>query len=274
VNLLLEERYVERVTRLALGIELIDACRGGRIPDPLRIAVDKPLALDEVPRHDSCLHALVYSKDVTSPVTVRILSPDRRFVPRRLEFPIGSEADAIAGLLPVARRSWRPRLFPGAAYDISASATGVRGRVIWQDDGSPVRFARIVAFHTEPDFTGNEPIALAHGDDRGEFLLVVGVDEDLGDAFDLSVPPVLPPSVGLLLTIVAPNVRPVDDPADPLYGLPLEYAAGPGLPDPVSLGERLPDTYRNPGRVFVDTVDVPLGRITSFATTPFEIPYP
>jgi len=268
VNILLEERYVESVTRLALGLELVDACRGGRISEPLRVTVDEPVGVDRIPRHDSCLHALIYSPEVTSPVTVRILSPDRRFVPRRLQIPIGSEADAAAGLLPAAKRSWRPLLYPGAAYDVSASATGVRGRVVWGDDGSPVRFARVVAFY------GVQQIGLAHGDDRGEFLLVLGVDTVDGDDFVLAHPPAMPPSLDLMLTIVAPNDRPAVDPTDPLSGLPLELAAGPGLLDPVSQGEQLPDTYRNPGRVLLHAVTVPLGRITSVATAPFEIPYP
>jgi hypothetical protein len=268
MNTVLADRYVESITRLALGLEVIDAARGGRISDPIRVTVDAPLGLAQVPRHDSCLHALVYSPEVTSPVTVRILSPDRHFVPRRLQIPIGSESDAEAGLLPAAKRVWRPLLFPGAAYDISQSATGIRGRVVWQDDGSPVRFARVVAFYE------TEPIGLAHGDDRGEFLLVLGVDTVDEDDFPLADPPVLPVSLDLMLTIVAPNDKPASDPDDPLWGLPLEVAAGPGLPDPVSLGEQLPETYRNPGRVLVHGVTVPLGRITSAATAPFEIPFP
>ncbi len=268
MNVILEERYVESITRLALGLEVIDACRGGRISDPVQVTVDAPRGIARVSRHDSCLHALVYSPAVSSPVTLRILSPDRRFVPRRLQIPIGSEADAAAGLLPAPKRAWRPLLFPGAAYDVSASATGVRGRVVWHDDGSPVRFARVVAFY------GTQQIGLAHGDDRGEFLLVLGVDTVDGDDYVLAHPPVMPPSLDLMLTIVAPNDRPDADPDDPLWGLPLELAAGPGLPDPVSRGEQLPDTYRNPGRVLLHGVTVPLGRITSVATTPFEIPYP
>jgi hypothetical protein len=268
VNTVLDDRYVESITRLALGLEAIDAARGGRISDPIGVSVEAPLGIEKVPRHNSCLHALVYSPLVTSPVTVRLLSPDRRFVPRRLQIPIGSEADAEAGLLPAPKRSWRPLLFPGAAYDISGSATCLRGRVVWHDNGSPVRFARVVAFY------GTQRIGLAHGDDRGEFLLVLSVDTVDGDDFPLANPPVLPVALDLMLTIVAPNVRPAPDPNDRLWGLPLEVAAGPGLPDPVSLGEQLPGTYRNPGRVLVHGVTVPLGRTTSLATTPFEIPYP
>lgn len=269
MNTVLDDRYVESITRLALGLEAIDACRGGRISDPIQVAVDDPPAVGRMPRHDSCLHALVYSPDVSSPVTLRILSPDRHFVPRRLQIPIGSEADAVAGLLPAPKRTWRPLLFPGAAYDISASATGVRGRVVWADDGAPVRFARVVASY------GAQQIGLAHGDDRGEFLLVLGVDTVDGDDFVLADPPVMPPSLDVMLMIVAPNDRPASEPDDPLWGLPLEVAAGPGvLPDPVSLGEQLPDAYRNPGRVLVQGVTVPLGRITSVAAVPFEIPYP
>lgn len=268
MNTILADRYVETVTRLALGLEVIDSARGGRIADPIQVEVEKPLGLGNVPRHDSCLHALVYSPVVSSPVTVRLLSPDRRFVPRRLQIPIGTETDAIGGALPVAKRTWRPRLFPGAAYDVSRSATGLRGRVVWGDDGSPVRFTRVVAFY------GTQPIGQAHGDDRGEFFLVLGVDTVDGDDFTLADPPVLPVTLDLMLTVVAPNDRPASDPDDPLWGLPLEVAAGPGLSDPVSSGDLLPDTYRNPGRVLVQGVTVPLGRITSIATTPFEIPYP
>jgi hypothetical protein len=269
VNTVLDERYVERSSRLALGLEVIDAGRGGRISDPVQVTVDDPPFVGRVPRHDSCLHALVYSPDVSSPVTIRILSPDRHFVPRKLQIPIGSEADAIDGVLPAASRTWRPLLFPGAAYDVSASATGVRGRVVWADDGSPVRFARVVASY------GPQRIGLAHGDDRGEFLLVLGVDTVDGDDYVLADPPVMPPSLEVMLMIVAPNDRPSPAAEDSLWGLPLEVAAGPGVtPDAVSLGEQLPDTYRNPGRVLVQSVTVPLGRITSVAAVPFEIPYP
>lgn len=265
----LDERYVQTTWRLALGVELIDACRGSRIADPVQVAVDAPRLVGRVPRHDSCLHALVYSPDVSSPVTIRVLSPDRRFVPRKLQIPIGTEADAVAGHLPAASRTWRPLLFPGAAYDISASATGLRGRVVWADDGTAVRFARVVASY------GAQQIGLAHGDDRGEFLLVLGVDTVDGDDYVLSDPPVMPPSLEVMLMIVAPNDRPAADADDLLFGLPLEVAAGPGVtPDPVSLGEQLPDTYRNPGRVVAQSVTVPLGRITSVASVPFEIPYP
>ncbi|HZQ81930.1 MAG TPA: hypothetical protein VFB25_08145 [Gaiellaceae bacterium] len=268
MNTLLDDRYVETVTRLALGLEIIDAARGTRISDPVRVAVESPLTLSTIPRHDSCLHALIYSKAVTTPVTVRILSPDRHFVPRRIQLPIGTQADAAAGLLSAPKRTWRPVLFPGAAYAISASATGVRGRVVWEDDGTPVRFARVVASY------GDQQIGLAHGDDRGEFLLVVGPDTVDGDDFELADPPTLPVTLDLMLTIVAPNEKPAIDTSDPLSGLPVEVAAGPGLPDPVSVGEQLPDDYRNPGRVLAHAVTVPLGRITSVAATPYEIPYP
>lgn len=268
MNTLLEAQYTETVTRLALGLEVIDAARGGRIADPIRVAVESPVTLSTIPRHDSCLHALIYSTAVTSPVTVRILSPDRHFVPRRIRLPIGTEADAAAGLLPAPKRTWRPVLFPGAAYAISGSATGVRGRVVWADDATPVRFARIVASY------GDQQIGLAHGDERGEFLLVIGPDVVDGDDFTLADPPTLPVTLDLMLTIVAPNDKPAADANDPLWGLPLEVAAGPGLPDPVSVGEQLPDDYRNPGRVLAHGVTVPLGRITSVAATPYEIPYP
>lgn len=89
----------------------------------------------------------------------------RRFVPRRISFPVLTQAAAELGA--GALRVRRPVLFPGAAYDIDAGLTGVRGRVV--QGAAAVRWARVAA--TLPG--GTRVVGRGHGDDRGEFLLLL-----------------------------------------------------------------------------------------------------
>jgi len=75
----LAPEYVTQTHRLALGLEPLDAVRGGRATHPVRIEVEGPLprllarrrdpychavtdgmARPVVSRHDSCLHVLLY----------------------------------------------------------------------------------------------------------------------------------------------------------------------------------------------------------------------
>jgi hypothetical protein len=254
------------VHRLALGIELLDAARGGRVYRPIEASIEAAVPpVPSIQRHDSCLFALIYSDKIRTPVTLRLDDPLRHYVPRRLSFPIATEANATAGdpptnPLPVSMRSWRPRLFPGAAYDVSGSATGLRGRV--EVDGKPLRWARIEA--TVPGSPPGTPPYRAHGDDRGEFLLLVAdprLLDELPDMFSVDV------------TVLGPN--PVPNPAanpaaltDPLWDLPLETAAAPGAADPVSAGATRPPTYAPLGPSYPISVPLTPGRITS-RTTPF-----
>jgi hypothetical protein len=184
-------------------------------------------------------------------VNVRIVPSDRRFVPRRLCFDIVDEADVLAQEpdgpdVPIGQRTWRPYLFPGAAYDVPATATGIRGRVT--RNGQPVRWTRVEAT------VGANVIGRAHGDDRGEFLLVLGQNPAaLGDL----VSP-------LLVTIDVYRRDPAlpTDAADPLADLQVETAAAPGvLPDDVSTGVDFPDHYVRVAHL-VDQ-PIPLGRLTS-----------
>src|SRR5260370_35200393 len=68
---------------------------------------------------------------------------------------------------PSADRVRRPFMFPGAGYDLDSCATGIRGRVL--RGGSPMRWARATAGLT----SSGKFVGLAHGVDRGAFLLLI-----------------------------------------------------------------------------------------------------
>ena len=234
MNEFLPSRFVENVQRLAIGLEPIDAALRLRPSYPIDVTFDvAPLELRRpaIDHHRTGLHVLLYSPMLTSPVDLRLVDPARRYVPRRLRIPILTKAAAEAA--PPARRVRRPVMFPGAAYDV-ADATGVRGRVV--RGGKAMRWARVVA-----RLRGAGPVVgRAHGDDRGEFLLLIGAEAGpIGD---------LDPPLKVEVTVLGPANPPVpitpDQPRiDPLWDLPLENAAPPGNPDPVSSGEQQPDTY-------------------------------
>ena len=103
----------------------------------------------------------------------------------------------------------------------------------------------------------------AHGDDRGEFLLIIGSVSTPGNVASLVDP------IRVEVRVFGPNNPPVRDPRqpDPLWGLPLEVAPFPADPDPVSNGEVMPTGYHlSPTTTRV--VSLPVGRVTS-AVAPF-----
>jgi hypothetical protein len=142
-------------------------------------------------------------------------------------------------------------MFPGAAYDVSVTATGVRGRVL--RNNLPMRWARV-----EARLAGsNVIVGRAHGDDRGEFLLLIGSEAIPGA--------VLPTALDVDVAIFGPAAVPV--PAtpglpeiDPLWDLPLESASAPGAADPVLAGETLPAGYT---ATVSRTLSLALGRLAS-----------
>lgn len=194
--------------------------------------------------------------------------PDRRIVPRRLELDLADEATVSAAATdpagpphPVWRRVWRVALFPGAGSDAPRQATVVRGRVVralsaTPGDVAPVRWTRVRAVDT----TGAE-LGWAHGDDRGEFVLVVGnadgsvvVPADPLDV-ELSVGATLPPLVPSPLDPLRPAVDPLWD----LAAEPLPAAAAPGPLDPRTGRALLPGQASFGPFPFA----LPLGRETS-----------
>lgn len=256
MNAVVPEAYAERLHRLAVGFEPLDPVRGGRLAHPVRFETEGPpprpftrsgpyrqVARDGqvrpvVDRHDSCLWALLYQPGVAEDtIDLRIYDPLRRYVARRFRVPILPVASLATGepsALTRARRVRRPALFPGAAYDISSRATGLRSRAL--RGGLPLRWARVEA-RLEPS---GVLVGRAHGDDRGEFLLVL--------APDAAPPAELVGPLEVRVTVFGPAVAPAPVPAtlavaDPLWDLPLEPLPVPGAPDLVAPGEMLPAGY-------------------------------
>lgn len=194
-------------------------------------------------------------------VTVRLVESTRhmgrrRFVPRRLEIPLLDPETADEE--DTALRIHRPRLFPGAAYPMDPPATGIRGRVVRGDEA--VRWARVEVVRAG----GDRILARAHGDDRGEFFVVLGPD---------ARPPGEPTgTLDLEVRAFGPDSAPVPPSAlrtrvDDLWDLPVEPLPAALEPDAVTLGEALPADY---GRSASRPVKVPLGRIIS-EQKPFDI---
>jgi hypothetical protein len=251
MNVLLPGRFIERVDRLMLGIEPLDALREGRVAQPVEIVLDgvpRPFdaawieadparaweralglpdatgALARIPRHDSCRHALVYRPPLASPIAIRLFDRARRFAPRRIRYPVPADIGTPSP------RIRRPALYPGAAYLAGESATGLRGRVTWNQSAVgevPVRWARVEAS------IGGQVVGRAHGDERGEFLLLLDCHAGgLGD---------LPSPLTAVVTVFAPAAQPALPADDPLGDLPLEALLAD--PDDVSPGHKLPPGY-------------------------------
>jgi hypothetical protein len=270
MNSILSEDWIEKLDRLALGLEPIDAARGTRMPHPFQVVFDETargLPRPDIHRHESCLFVLLYDAKLPTPPTrvklrfveiqrVRVapfLDVPRRFVPRLISFPIRSVADAE--LQKFSDRTRRPLLFPGAAYEVPAGATGLRGRV--SRNGQPVRWARVSATQQ-----GNGVVVgRAHGDDRGEFLLLVQPDASgIGD---------LPISIPITVSVSCRDIPPplpslVQRESDPFWDLPEEVAPDPlpgnPLNDPVATGETPPAGFTAPVATDMDLV---LGEIQS-----------
>ncbi len=245
--------YSEHTHRLALGLEPWDALRRTRIARPIRIQVDdgRVPAPAIIPRRDSCLHALLSGPGLGEHIDLLLHSDDRRFVPRRMRFSTGSAGDQ---LLAVIDRIRRPTLFPGANYDLAQRCTGLRGRV--RRAGREMRWARIAAFLPDTSLL----VGRAHGDDRGEFLLVI---QPLALA-ELTDP------LRVRIVVSGPAVAPAEpsDPVEPgaqLWSdLPLEVVPTTAASDQVSSGQQLPENYVSSLSASRE-VDLRLGRIISLA---------
>src|SRR6185369_3244914 len=156
MNEFLPIKWIETVDRLALGLETIDAGRGTRVAHRIQVLFNdeaRGLPRPKVERHASCLHVLRYAPGVKDRIQLRFVErpeselwpePPRRFVPRLISFPVLTFKDAESKNY--RNRVRRPRLFPGAAYEVASGMTGLRGRVELRGNKPvPVRWARIVA---------------------------------------------------------------------------------------------------------------------------------
>ena len=136
----LPERFDEFVSHLALGIEPIDALSGGRLPSALSVTFDPtpgaPQAISRpwlrVRSHPSLVYVLLYDKRLKAPVQLRF---------RRRVAPLRAAADPLRDGAHARRRPRRrgvhrtAAFFPAAAYGVSGTATGVRGRAVWRAPG-------------------------------------------------------------------------------------------------------------------------------------------
>lgn len=276
MNAVLPDRYSESLTRLALGVEPMDAAREQPMLTPVMLTHDDaPLGSPRqlFKRHASNRHALLYDGYYAAQarqVTLRLFdqveplyAPDsdrRRFVPRRLRVDLPTLAAAQAA--PPTDRGCRPHLFPAAAYSISDAVTGLRAHVMRAAAGAPplpqqrpARWARVLATvpAAQPALALSTVVARAMCDERGEFLLIVRHDPAaLGVGSTLSV--------RLRVFAAAEGVPPNPElPAlDPLWDAPIETPASLADSDPVLRGEALPAGY---AQAVDRVVDLPLGRL-------------
>lgn len=295
----LPSRYVSHVDRLLLGIQPIDGVRGQAVPHRLDIAVEprKPLSdpLTELQqrwlrgladrrkplsdtwprasRHASCRHVVTYESGRGTQLDIRVLDKSERIVPRRVRVPLvnlgNPESLDVLDATPAPRRSRLPAFFPGAAYDVSERSTGLRGRVVLSDGGKlvPVRWARVEARLV----VGGPPVAWAHGDQHGEFLLILPPDA-------IAMPAVvMPRTLDLVITAFGRRGVPASAPpllvrqADPFWDVPLEEIGPPNIApnaDAAALGRVIPADYDGSDS---QTITFSYSQFISSGIPPFDI---
>lgn len=278
MNDVLAAPWSERLVRLQLGVDLVDALgspgpplgptvHNEDVPRPHPVprgragleGTDGAVGLPMLHRGPSGRFALPFGpRTRTAPVPpappalLRIVDPMRRYVPRRLSVPVPALVDVVAAerahdldpTQPLMPRACRPALFPGSAFGAPTGSTVLRGRVTRKTDGSPVPWVRVEATVADPPPGQPAPTWWAHGDDRGEFLLVVGTLPDvLAKAatrtvdLDLTVHVRPSPAAG------TPVNSPTGNTADPLWQLPVEPLASLDPADPAARGIAVPAGY-------------------------------
>ncbi|MCG2593178.1 hypothetical protein LZ009_10340 [Ramlibacter sp. XY19] len=188
----------------------------------------------------------------------------RHYVPRRLSLtPVQAGGLPSAGAVNV-RQAW---VWPGAAYPLPTKASAVRGCVRRGASlavARPVAWTRVVFTRPGPapaNFNTETRLGHAHGDDRGEFLGVLGPNAVTGGA-------ALPASIALNAWIFVPPAAPAFDAADPLASLPLEVAGTAVLND-VLRGTATPAGYVRHGPI---AVTLPLGQVVAIADADLLFP--
>lgn len=265
--------------RLALAVECVDAIREALVQTDVRVGREvSPRLLGpnsdpawpclDLGRKGSARALLRFEQRPPTKLRLRLDDPWRRIVPRRFDLPLWSLAEIEAAeqappVVPGASLLFRPWLLPGSAARLSRGMTAVRGRVIHGD--APVRWPRVTARGP-----GNQPVGWAHGDERGEFLLVV-----VGTGY-LPPPPPSELPIDLVVTAPDPAGAVADDPPDPLADLVVEAIArtsSPPLPGELEndllRGRSMPTGYVASTAV-VPTIRIPVGtELTLTAAIPF-----
>ncbi|MDQ6829300.1 MAG: hypothetical protein M3081_10585, partial [Gemmatimonadota bacterium] len=225
----------------------------------LRARIDSGIPLSDLwpraSRHPSNRFVVTYepgwSSGRTPHIDIRVMDTSERIVPRRLRVPLvslgaaGSSDDLVVlDALPVGQRSRFPAFYPGATYDVSDRVSGLRGRVVVSNGALPpkrvpVRWARIEARLVTRGVPAGDPIAWAHGDQHGEFLLVLPPEAIAAAMVEL------PKTLTLEITAHGRRGLPAVLPpllvqrADPFWDIPLEQIGHPGIApedDLVALG--------------------------------------
>ncbi len=263
--------------RLALAVETVDAVtarpvrvRTGReVPPRLRPpGADASWPCLDLESNGRGRAVLRHGWSVPGAVTVRLVDPARRFVPRRVRVPLWTLAEveaveapppAAGSYVPTRSRLLRPWLLPGAGYPLPRGTTAVRGRLTL--GGAPVRWARVVARGP-----GNARVGWGHGDERGEFVVVVAGTGTLA--------PPAPSTMGVSLTFTAPpqsvptGPPPADDYTDLVVEAEPRSAAPPAAADLVNdllRGLAVPPGYA-PSSAPATQVVVDVGSVTTLPT--------
>jgi hypothetical protein len=217
--------------RLALAVDSVDAVTRSPLATQVRIGAEVVPRLRTYPDDptwpcaDLIPHGLgratrLHQPPMPANITVRIDDPTRRYVPRRLTTALRSDADITASdnqtgtYIPVGSREMRPWLSPGSAYQMPRSTTAVRGRVA--RGAGAARWPRITAIGQ-----GGQEIGWAHGDDRGEFVLVI--------VSTGAIHPPAPSTLAVTLIVTAPS-NPSEVTDDPLADLVVETVPQPQVP--------------------------------------------
>jgi hypothetical protein len=262
--------------RLALAVECIDAVTRDLVTTSVRIGAEVAPRLRTNPgdsawpcadfaAHGPARAILLHRPPMPLTVTVRIADLTRRFVTRRLTTALHSDADVTASdsgtgpYIPVGSRRLRVWLSPGSAYPLARATTGIRGRVV--QGTTPVRWPRITALGP-----GNQAVGWAHGDERGEFVLVI--------VSTGTVAPPAPDTLVVALTVTAPAVAatPGTDPSSDLVVEdvpPSHVPTQPGdLDNPLLRGRATPPGYV--ASTVPTTLTIPVGAMTTLtADVPF-----
>jgi hypothetical protein len=246
--------------RLALAVDCVDASTGRRVRTGVAAGreVDRRLLPPGFDRGWPCVplssaglgRSLVrydHTTPGTTPLRLRLVDPDRRFVARRFDlslWPLAAvlAAEAVPPTVPAASRMVRPWLWPGSAALLPRGTTVIRGVV--HAGPEPVRWARLTALRPTGVAGPNDVVGHGHANERGEFVVIV---TDSG-----TLPPPAPTSMPIDLVVIAPNpaTAPEPDPLDRYADLvvePLAHPSNPPLPaevdNAVLRGTATPDGY-------------------------------
>lgn len=217
--------------RLALAVDPYDGLTGLPLPGVVVLREPPPSRRTLRPGRPRVLR---YGEATGAGVRLLVRDPAQHHVPRRIDVALLPVARVKASdpaprrlvtdvHVPAGYRSVRPRLLPGPAFPVPPGATGARLRFRTAAGGA-VPWPRVQIFGA-----GGVRLGHAHGDARGELLLLLGRAALGVLATD--------PTVAIRVHRAGPPGPPdlrrrPPDPADPLALLPAEPLPLPPLPVP------------------------------------------